>query len=127
MEIRTPRSRNWLSIAMLRSDFSSNTDSVISSSRCDAGSPDEAKALITVETRLPLENCRGDKLTETQILSGQWIASEHACLSAHSPSWMIRPISSATGMNSEGDTGPRSGWFHRIKASKEVTLWVCRL
>src|SRR5579864_3004021 len=107
---------------MLRSDFSNNTDSVISSSRRDAGSPDDAKALITVETRLPLENCRGDKLTETLMLSGHWIASAHACLSAHSPSWTIRPISSATGMNSEGGTGPRSGCRHRIKASKEVTL-----
>src|ERR1700693_2034535 len=112
---------------MLRSDFSSNTDSVISSSRRDAGKPDEAKALITVETRLPLENCRGDKLTETQIPSGHSIASMHACLNAHSPSWTIRPISSATGINIEGGTEPRSRCRHRINASKVVTFLVCKL
>ena len=71
---------------MLRSDFSSNTDSVISSSRRDAGSPDDASALMTVETRLPLANCNGDRLTETQMPPGHPIASAHACRNAHSPS-----------------------------------------
>src|ERR1700692_1777016 len=112
---------------MLRSDFSSNTDSVISSSRRDAGSPDEAKALITVETRVPLENCKGDKFTETQIPSVHSIACVQACRKAHSPSWTISPISSATGIHSEGGTEPRSGWCHRINDSKVVSFLVCRL
>ena len=71
---------------MLRSDLSSNTNSVISSSRREGGSPDEANALITTDTRLPFANCAGDKFTETQILSGHSVASAQACLNAHSPS-----------------------------------------
>src|SRR3546814_1627057 len=40
-----------------------------------------------------------------------------AVLSAQRPSGRIRPVSSASGMNSEGEIGPRSGWFHRASAS----------
>ena len=39
----------------------------------------------------------------------------------HSPSATINPISSATGMNSVGDTMPRSGWLQRSSASQPRT------
>jgi hypothetical protein len=35
---------------------------------------------------------------------------------------MMSPLSSATGMNSAGDTGPRSGWVQRSRASAP-TSW----
>ena len=40
--------------------------------------------------------------------SGQVAASAQAVASTHSPSWLIRPVSSATGMNSAGEIMPRS-------------------
>src|SRR5664279_4731899 len=112
---------------MLRSDLASSTDSVISSSKRDAGSPADAKALMTVETRLPLANWSGDRLTETQMSDGHFMASAHAFLNAHSPRWTIRPISSATGMNSDGGTMPCFGCSQRINASNDVTFLVCKL
>ncbi len=37
--------------------------------------------------------------------------------STQRPIGMIRPVSSAIGMNSTGPTMPRSGWFQRSSAS----------
>ncbi len=39
----------------------------------------------------------------------------------------MRPVSSATEMNSTGDTTPRVAWFQRISASKQVTRIDFRL
>ena len=36
----------------------------------------------------------------------------------------INPFCSATGMNSDGGTSPRSGWFQRMSASTETTARV---
>ena len=41
-------------------------------------------------------------------------------ISTHSPSWLISPVSSAIGMNSAGETMPRSGWRQRSSASQPV-------
>ena len=67
-------------------------------------------------------NCTGDRLTATFMRRGQFAASRQASRSTHSPIGTISPISSASGMNSAGDTRPRSGWFQRSSASKPVML-----
>ena len=48
---------------------------------------------------------------------GQAVACTQALRSTHSPSATIRPVSSATPMNSPGGTRPRSGWCQRTRAS----------
>ena len=48
-------------------------------------------------------------------------ASLQADLKAHSPICRMMPLSPATGMNTPGDTSPRSGWFQRSSASKATT------
>ena len=40
------------------------------------------------------------------------------------PTWVIRRLSSNNGMNSEGNTSPCSGEFHRSSASAPVTTPV---
>ena len=44
-------------------------------------------------------------------------ACVQASISAQRPSGTIRPVSSATGMNSAGETAPRTGCRQRISAS----------
>jgi hypothetical protein len=46
------------------------------------------------------------------------LAWRQALASTHSPIGTIRPVSSAMGMNSAGDTGPSSACFQRSRASK---------
>ena len=53
--------------------------------------------------------------------SGQVAASAQAVRSTQSPSSLIRPVSSATGMNSAGEIMPRSGWRQRNSASQPET------
>ena len=68
---------------------------------------------------------RGERLTET--LSGRALTRFHCAASAQarrrtrSPMARIAPLSSATGMNSPGETSPRSGWFQRTSASTPMT------
>ena len=66
-------------------------------------------------------NWIGDRLTATVMCCGHLAASAQAVRSTHSPISLIRPISSASGMNCAGLTGPCSGWSQRISASKPVT------
>ena len=73
-------------------------------------------------TRLRLLNWTAERLTATLTWSGQLAASAQACRSTHSPIGTIRPVSSATGMNSAGETMPRSGWCQRNSASKPHDL-----
>ena len=71
---------------------------------------------------MSLLNWTGETLTATLMSSGQVAASAQAVVSTHSPSWLIRPVSSATGMNSAGEIMPRSGWCQRSSASQPVIL-----
>ena len=48
-------------------------------------------------------------------------ASAHAVCNTQSPSSLIKPVSSASGMNSAGETMPRSGWRQRSSASTPTT------
>ena len=54
-------------------------------------------------------------------------AVSHSAARSMAFSMMIRPIGtirpdfSAIGMNSPGETTPRSGWIHRTRASTPVT------
>ena len=86
-----------------------------------------ASARVTASTSLPVSsNWYGDTLTAIVSASDQRIASRQAWLSTHSPSGTISPISSASGMNSAGDTRPRSGWRQRSSASKPTMAWRSR-
>ncbi len=62
-------------------------------------------------------SCTGDTLIATFDLWSQPAASAQARRSTQSPSARIRPCSSARGMNSAGETGPRRGWVQRTRAS----------
>ena len=55
-------------------------------------------------------------------MPGQRVASAQAVSSTQASIAGIRPISSATGMNSAGDSRPRAGWFQRSRASTPTTL-----
>ena len=57
----------------------------------------------------------------------QYTICRHAVSSIHAPIGTIRPVSSARGMNSDGATNPRSGWFQRSNASKPTTRPLRRL
>ena len=46
-----------------------------------------------------------------------WVAWRQAFSSTISPIGTIRPLSSAKGMKSAGETLPRVGWFQRTSAS----------
>ncbi|MNI57395.1 hypothetical protein D3C73_1124520 [compost metagenome] len=69
-------------------------------------------------------NCRGLMFTHRLKSSGstrplaiiRWQAW-HASSRIQVPTSRIRPLSSSTLMNSEGDCAPSSGWFQRTSAS----------
>ena len=71
-------------------------------------------------------NWRAERLTDTNsgLSSGadrvarHLAAWRHAVSRTHRPSGMIRPVSSASGMNASGGTRPRVGCCQRTSASK---------
>ena len=93
---------------------------MISSSSRHAGKPAAASAPITTGTSLALSIWIGDRLTATLVLFGQVAASAQAWRSTHSPIATIRPISSATGMNSAGEIMPRCGM---VPADQRLAAW----
>ena len=86
-----------------------STASVISSSSRLADSPEAASAAVTFSASVALLNCTGETLTARRMPFGQDAASAQAVDSTHSPISLISPVSSAIGMNSAGETMPRSG------------------
>ena len=120
-------SRNCTSTARVAGVSCSSTDSVISISSRLAGRPDSASASRTTATTLPRRNWIGDRLTATRTSSGQRAHSMQAWRSTQSPISTIRPISSATGMNSAGEIMPRSGCGQRSSASQVEMRLVCML
>jgi hypothetical protein len=50
----------------------------------------------------------------------QAAASAQVTSITHHPSGMLRPVSSAIGMNSAGESGPRLGRVHRSNASNAM-------
>ena len=91
---------------------------MISRSRRLAGRLAAASASRTVSTTRPLRNCVGERLTETLTSPGHAAQATHARRSTLAPNSFIRPSSSTIGMNSAGETRPRTGWFQRASASK---------
>ena len=71
-------------------------------------------------------NCTGETLTATLTGVGQRATSDAARSSTHSPSDPIRPMVSATGMNSLGPTRPRAGWRQYKSASTPMIALVRR-
>ena len=123
--MRTPMARSWCRMASAASSSRISTASVISSSSRLAGRPEAASAATTFSASVPLLNCTGETLTARRISSGQVAASVQAVVSTHSPSWLIRPVSSAIGMNSAGEIMPRSRMApaqQRLAAGDAVVL-----
>ena len=92
-----------------------------------AGSPAAASASRMPSTTLPRRNWIGDMLTATRTSSASLAHSRQASRSTQLPISTISPISSATGMNSAGDTMPRTGCGQRSSASQVEIRLVCRL
>ena len=67
-------------------------------------------------------NCAGDRLTAICSGTGQEAASRQASRRIQTPISTIRPLSSASGMNSPGETKPRTGCIQRASASKPMIL-----
>ncbi len=65
--------------------------------------PDVASALNTTCTNPGFLNWTEERLTAIFKSSGQPATVAQAFLRAHSPSWMMKPFSSAKGMNSPGE------------------------
>jgi len=76
--------------------------SVISSSSRSGRSPESTNARITMSGKLLLRNCTSDRLTASLHSPGQVAASAQADRNTHSPIWVIKPVSSASGMNKSG-------------------------
>ena len=90
---------------------------MISSSRRPGGRRLRVSASRTASTMTSSRNCTAETFTATLMPSGQRMASVQAVVRHQAPSGTIRPISSATEMNSPGGTSPRTGWRQRTSAS----------
>jgi hypothetical protein len=104
-------------------------DSVSSSSSRCGGRPAVESSRCTREMKSGCWNCSADTLMETGSSTPrvrQEAAWRTACDSTQSPMAMMKPLSSATGMNSDGDTSPSTGSPQRISASAPVAAPVCR-
>ena len=91
-----------------------------------AGSaPDTRRCSVTRAMKSTRRSCRGDTFTDS---CGSSPRADHATCWAHtapitqSPIDSIRPVSSATGMNSEGGTSdPSSASYQRSSASSATS------
>ncbi len=79
----------------------------------------------TRSTKVPSRNCTPDTFTATcqpaSPASRQRRAWAQASRRTQSPISTIKPLCSASGMNSSGDTNPRCGCHHRSSASTAST------
>ena len=86
--------------------------------------PRRAAMAATCAGNMGLPAWRPETLTDTPMAGSscccQAAVWRHACSSTCSPSSAIRPLSSAIGMNSSGETMPRSGCAQRTSASVET-------
>ena len=103
-----------------------DTNSVISISSRSGARPLVESDLRIVSGSEPRRNWIGETLTATRMSHGHRAACSQASRMTHAPIGTISPVSSAMVINSAGDTRPRRGWFHRIKASKEQILFCSR-
>ena len=108
----TPRLLSCCIVAKVPSLSSSSTRSVISSSSRCAGRPDFASAVTTCkrEAAVP-ELDRRQVDGDLDVRAARSPPRRRRGCKTHSPSAMIRPVSSATGMNTDGGTLPRTGMF----------------
>jgi hypothetical protein len=99
------------------------------SSRCrhEAGRPVSRRHSATMSGRSPLRSWRGDTFTDTNrrsLPSPMWvqrIASVQAARSTRGPMPSIRPLCSATSMNTDGAIMPSIGCCQRSSASAPTT------
>ena len=86
-----------------------NRLSVISSSSRSGPIWWRASAAAITSGRLASSTCTADRLTDTFTCAGQRVAQASASLITQAPIGTIRPVSSATGTKSSGETTPSSG------------------
>ena len=104
--IRTPSRRSSCRSASTCSS-SSSTDSVISRISREAGSPLPSSAASTSSTSSPLRTCRAETFTATPRSGcGSAAIVRVASSSTQRPISVISEDSSASGMNSAGETAP---------------------
>ncbi len=109
------------------------TDSVTSSCSRSGSSPVSCRMSATMLTMLPRSNCLTDRLTAIlgtcSPASCQRTIWRQASYNTHLPNWLMKPVSSASGMKRTGGTKPSSGWFQRTSAStptrRPVSISTC--
>ena len=98
-----------------------STLSVISISSAAGSSPVSSRMRPTSAGNPDWANCCTDTFTATRGTTTPWSSQAlvwaQAVRSTHSPMGTIRLVSSATGMNSAGDTDPNSLLVQRSRAS----------
>ena len=100
---------------------------MISTSSRSGASPLSASACRIISLSAPRWNCTGETLTATRTSSGQRAAWRQASRTTHAPIGTIRPVSSAIGMKSAGETRPRVGMVpadQRLERADAVVLEV---
>ena len=101
---------------------------MISSRRWTGSRPVRARISATEAARSRWATWRAERLTETSSGRSSGRCSCHSRIWRQAVSWTqrpigsIRPLSSATGMNSPGSSWPRFGWFQRTSASSAGDL-----
>ena len=111
---RTPMIRSCISRPLTAAGFSIATPSVNSTTRQRAGRPASRRASAMSSTSDGWLNCGVERFTDTQAsprqsgrLSCHAFSWRQASRRVHSPSGTMKPVFSASGMNSAGETRPR--------------------
>ena len=98
--------------------------SVISRVRRSAGSPvrdNTSSTVLTIRASVDLASgqvhLHRSAPATAACVPDQRLSCSHACSSTQAPIGMIKPLSSATGMNRSAVTNPCWGWRHRMSAS----------
>ena len=113
---RTPRPRSWAKVVAPRIASRSTALSVSSSTRWCGGRPgvlehglDAADQVGVLQLDGRDVDLHGEVARRSRPWSSQARASQQARWSTNWPSALISPVSSASGMNSDGQHGPRAG------------------
>ena len=121
IEMRTPMVCICCSTCLARSGSAISTLSVSSTSNCVAAMPYKVSASARSSISVSLANCRADRFTATAGTAKPALRQSRiwrqAAWMTQRPIGTISPRSSASAMNSPGNTRPRFGWAQRSSAS----------
>ena len=111
---RTVRSTCTAEVASCISAFS-----VTSRHSADGGIPDSSSARRTIASSCGSPSWRGERLAlscrSRPVAARSSAHSRVTVCSMNAPRLLIKSLSSASGMNSPGETVPCCGWFHRSR------------